>query len=144
MHDVARIEQPNADAAIVRRCDGRVFELGLRGLDRGCVGRNRGFGLIDLAPAVGRRSVAVSIVLERQGLRARKVFLGGDQQGFVLRLLGFGLIERGLKKPGIDLRQHVALLDMLAFGEKHLLKLAIDLGMNGTVNNACTVPSPVR
>ena len=45
----------------------------------------------------------------------------------VLRLLGLGLIERGLEQARIDLGQHVALLDVLALGEQHLLQLAVDL-----------------
>ena len=48
----------------------------------------------------------------------------------VLGLLGPGLVERGLEQARVDLRQHVAFLDVLAFGEQHLLQLAVDLRMN--------------
>jgi len=48
----------------------------------------------------------------------------------VLRLLGLGLVERGLEQARIDLGEDIALVDMLAFGEQHLLQLAVDLGMD--------------
>ena len=61
--------------------------------------------------------------------RARS-FSADDELGLVLRLLGLGLVERGLEQARVDLGQHVALLDVLAFGEQHLLQLAVDLRMD--------------
>jgi hypothetical protein len=56
--------------------------------------------------------------------------------------LALALVERGLEQPRIDLRQHVALLDVLAFGEQHLLQLAVDLGMNGHGERRLHGPQP--
>src|SRR5262249_11897093 len=47
-HQVAGIDQADADAAVGRRRDGGVVELGLCGLDRGVIGGNRRLGLVDL------------------------------------------------------------------------------------------------
>jgi hypothetical protein len=51
----------------------------------------------------------------------------GDQSGFVLLLLGLRLIQGRLVEPRVDLGQHVALADLVAFLEKDLLELAVDL-----------------
>ena len=69
-------------------------------------------------------------VREHQRLRTREVFLGRGELGLVLRLLGLGLVERGLEQARIDLGEHVALLDVLPLGEQHLLQLAVDLRMD--------------
>ena len=112
-----------------------------RGLDRGLVGRDRGLELIDLALLLVD-DLLRGDVREHQGLRACEVFLGRGELGLVLGLLGLGLVERGLEQPRIDLRQHVALLDVLAFGEQHLLQLAVDLGMNGHGERRLHGPQP--
>ncbi len=59
---------------------------------------------------------------------ALQVEVGVGEIGFVLGLLGLGLVERGLERPRIDLDQRVALLDELAFLEGDLVDLAIDAG----------------
>ena len=63
-------------------------------------------------------------------LGASEVFLGSNEQRGILCLFCLGLIECRLEQTRIDLRQRVALFHMLPFGEQHLLKLAVDLGMN--------------
>ena len=50
--------------------------------------------------------------------------------GLVLLFLGFRRVERRLIGPRIDLGQEVALFDVLAFGERDLVDLAIDAGPN--------------
>ena len=129
MDDVSGIDQAHADATVARRGDGGVFELRLRGLDRGVVGRDRGLELIDLGLLLVD-DLLRGDVREHQRLRAREVLLGRGELGLVLRLLGLGLVERGLEQARVDLRQHVAFLDVLAFGEQHLLQLAVDLGVD--------------
>ena len=59
---------------------------------------------------------------------ALQIEIGVGEVGLVLRLLGLGLIERGLERPGIDLDQRVALLDQLAFLEGDPVDLAVDAG----------------
>ena len=129
MDDVAGIDQAHAHAAVARRGDGGVFELRLRSLDHRLVGRDRGLELIDLGLLLVddllRRDVR-----EHQRLRAREVLLGRGELGLILGPLGLGLIERGLEQARIDLGEHVALLDVLPFGEQHLLQLAVDLRMD--------------
>jgi hypothetical protein len=44
--------------------------------------------------------------------------------------LGFGVVERRLIEPRVDLGQHVALADVLALLEQDLLKFAVDLRAN--------------
>ncbi len=126
MHHVAWIDQPDADAAVARRLDVGVVELGLGRLDRRGVGRDQGLGLIHL------RSLLIDVLLgfdvfEDQSLGTVEVFLGCDQRRLVLRLLGFGLVERSLKQTRVDFGKVIALFDVLAFGEQHLPQLAIDL-----------------
>ena len=129
MDDVAGVDEPHAHAPVAWRGDGGVFELGLRGLDHGVVGCDRGLELIDLGLLL-IDDLLRGDVRKHQGLRACEVLLGRGELGLVLRLLGLGLIERGLEQARIDLGQHVALLHMLAFREQHLLQLAVDLGMD--------------
>ena len=61
---------------------------------------------------------------------ALQVEIGVGEIGLVLRLLGLGLVERGLERPRIDLDQRIALLDELAFLEGDLVDLAVDAGAN--------------
>ena len=85
MHDVAGIDHAHAHAAVGGRHDIGVVEIGLRGLDGGDVGVDRGLGLIDL----GLLQVDVLLglgVLEDQRLEADEILLGGDQLRFVLAL----------------------------------------------------------
>ena len=60
--------------------------------------------------------------------KALQIEIGIGEIGFVLGLLGGGLIERRLERPRIDLDQGVAFLDELAFLEVDLVDLAVDPG----------------
>jgi hypothetical protein len=70
-----------------------------------------------LVDGVGRRELFV----------ACEVVLGVGEQRLVLRLLGGCLIECRLERGRVDLRQHVALLDVLAFLEADAEQFAVDL-----------------
>ena len=63
----------------------------------------------------------------RELLVAFEVAPGVGELRVVERLLGHGLVELGLVGDGIDPRQHVALLDVLALLELHRQDLAVDL-----------------
>ena len=97
-----------------------------------------------MAPLVGidlrfllfdERGLGVDLLLgdsERANLGvALEVALGIGEQRLVERLLGCGLVERGLEGPRVDLQQQIALLDNLAFPEADLVDLAIDAGADG-------------
>ena len=60
--------------------------------------------------------------------KALQVEVGVGEIGFVLGLLGLGLIEGRLERPRIDLDQRVAFLDELAFLEGDPVDLAVDAG----------------
>ena len=60
--------------------------------------------------------------------KALQIEIGVGEIGFVLGLLGLGLIEGGLERPRIDLDQRVAFLDELAFLKRDPVDLAVDAG----------------
>ena len=127
--DVAGIDQPHADAPVARRRDGGVVELGLRRLDRRVIGIERGGQLIDLA--LLQIDVLLGLeALERQRLEAREILLRRTEQRLVLGLFRLGLIERSLEQARVDPGEHVALLDVLPLGERHLLQFSVDLGVD--------------
>ena len=70
-------------------------------------------------------------VLLGKRLIAREIHLRLGQQTFVVRELAFVLLLQDLIGPRIDLRQEVALLDQLTFGESDVGELAVDLGLHG-------------
>jgi hypothetical protein len=66
-----------------------------------------------------------SEVARRKIAEALQVELCVGEIGFVLDLFGDRLILRGLKRTRIDLRQEIARLDVLTFGESDLYQFAI-------------------
>jgi len=129
VHDVSGIDEAHAHASIVRRGDGGVVEVGLRGLDHRLVGVDHGAELIDLALLLVDDLLRGDVRFD-QRVGALEVLARRDELRDVLRLFRLGLVERGLEQARVDLGQHVAFLDLLAFGEQHLLQLAVDLGMD--------------
>ena len=59
-----------------------------------------------------------------------KIEFGIGQIGFVLGLLGDGLVERGLVRTRVDLGQDVTLLHQLPFLEGNLVDLTVHPGPN--------------
>ena len=130
MDDIADIDLAEADHAVDRRRDGGVIELGPRRFDGGLVGVDRRLCLIDL----GLLGVDVLLrlgVLDDQGLEARQILFVVDQLRLILAFLGDGLVESGLKRRRIDLRQHIAFANVLALAKIDGDNLAIDLGADG-------------
>ena len=113
--DIADVDLAEAGDAGDRRLDGGVIELGLRVLDQRrrrpaiCAVELRDGGALGVGLLPGREFAELGIALQ--------VEIGVGEIGFVLRLLGLGLVERGLERPRIDLDQRVAFLDELAFLE---------------------------
>src|SRR5271157_980749 len=125
MNDVALIHQPDAGSAAQRRGNCRIAELRLRAVDRRPIAldlrlelRHRGALRIELLlrGEVARRKIGETLQVE----------LCVGEVRLVLRLLGNRLVERGLKGAGIDLRQEIARLDVLTFGECYLYQLTIE------------------
>ncbi len=92
MHDVALIDQPETGAAVDRRLDRRVVELGLRIVDRRLIALDQRLGLRDQG-VLGVDLLVGSEVFLRQIQEACQIELGILERGDILRLLGDGLIE---------------------------------------------------
>ena len=111
-----------------RRNDLGIAERRRRIVDRRLIGIHQRFllgddGLLRIGLLLGAG------VGGGQLLIAGKVELLVGQLGFVLRLLGDGLVVLRLIDRGIDLGEDVALLDVLALDEVHRDQLAVDLGI---------------
>jgi hypothetical protein len=126
-HEVAGIDEPDAGAAVARRTNGRVVEIGLGAVDRALVrlhlrlelgdGRTLGVGLLGRARiALGQARVTIEIEP------------GVGEVRLVLRLAGDRLIVLSLVDRRIDARDDVAALHVLAFADRELHEAAFDLG----------------
>src|SRR6185437_15827471 len=129
-HDVAFVDLAHAGATVERRDDGGVIEHRLHVIDRGLVGLYER-GVLRHYGGLRVRLLLVDGVGEGQPLVALEVELGIGERRLVLRLLGLRLIELRLVNGGIDARQHVALLDVLAFLEIDAENFAVDLRADG-------------
>ena len=130
MHDIAGIHLPHAGAPVERRGDGGVAKQRARVVDLRLVLVHQRLELRHLRPRrVGL--LAGGIVVRRQLGVARQIQPRVGKLRLVLRLLGRRLVERRLVGARIDLRQHVALLHVLAFGEVHHVQRAIDHRLDG-------------
>ena len=123
--DVADIDQTQAGDARDRRLDGSVVELGLRIEDGGVVGRDLR-GKLRHGGALGVGLLPGGELAEFN--EALQIEIGVGEIGLVLLLLRFGLVERGLERPGIDLDKQVALFHQVTFLEGDVVDLAIDPG----------------
>ena len=121
-------------AARDRGADGRIVELRPRGVDRRGVGGDRGGQLQHHGVLRVQLLLGGEVLLGERG-EASEIELRVGEIGLVLRFLGDGLVERGLKRSGVDLGQKIALLDHLAFVKADLHDLAVDTGAheNGVV-----------
>jgi hypothetical protein len=125
VHHVPRVDEPQPGPAGDRREDAAVGELEADGVDVALVGLD---GRRDLRHA-GRLGVELLLGDEAaldQGPVALEVEARVAERGLVLRELALDLHELGLEGPRIDLGQHVAGLDDLAFLEGGPHELAVD------------------
>ncbi len=101
---------------------------------------------LELLRGVALRVVGLLIdhAIFQQRLIAREHEARVCELGLVLRFFRGSLLVLSLVGAGIDLRELVALLHVLAFLEKNALNLASTRGCTVTLLNACTVPRPSR
>ncbi len=123
---VARVDIADAGHAIDRRDDARVVQVDLGRAHGGLVRRHcrRQVGHV---VAEGIHVELGDVALGDQRVVALERALRRGEQGFVLLLLGRGLVIGGLEGAGVDLRQQLALLHFLAFLEVDGQQLAAHL-----------------
>ena len=128
MHDVAGVDQPYADPAVQRRNDRGIAQLRPRGIDLRLI-------LTDLRLLLRHRGLrGVGLLLGRvigrhEFLIAREIEPRVGQGCLIQRLFRDRVVERGLVDPGIDARQHVAGVDVLAFFERDRDQRSVDHGL---------------
>ena len=137
---IAGVDLAQADAAGDRRDDAAIGEIELGIVDLRLVELDRAFVLIDDVDLI-LRLLACDRVLGRELLIAREIDARLVERRLVAQQLAGLLVERGLIGAGIDLRQEVALLDLLALLEGDRDDLARDLRLTVTVASGVTVPS---
>jgi hypothetical protein len=127
MDDVALIDLAQTGPARQRRNDLGIAEHRLRVVDRRLVGFHQRFLLGDdgalrivLLPGAGISGGKLLVACQVEAL------IG--ELGFVLRLLGDGLIVLRLVEHWIDLSENIAFLDILSLDEIHGDQFAVNLG----------------
>ena len=124
VHDVALVDLPDADAALQRRADRGVVELGLRVADLRVVRGDLGAVRIDRGLLVFQLLAAGEILLRELGV-AREVQDRALQVRLILEPLRLLLGKLRLVGAGIDDRQRIAGLDVLPLGEQDFDDLAV-------------------
>ena len=125
--DVADVDLTNPDHAIDRRGQARVAELHLRGVDQRLIGLDGRRQLPHLR-LLGFEQLRSGPALLPQCGVAGEIGLGVDELGLIALKVGSVLIDQGLVGARIDLRQQVAGMHGLAFGEVDADDLPLDLG----------------
>jgi hypothetical protein len=129
MHDVADVNEAQADAAADRCGDPGITELQLGIVNRPLVRFN---GAIELAH---KRGLGIELLLGdnaflEQKFESLKVNFGVPALSFILGELTLSLFELDLKGTRIDLRKNFALVNKLAFLESDVDELAIHAATN--------------
>src|SRR4029077_7121438 len=130
LHVVSRIDKAKADTAGDRRYDAAVEHVELLLIDLRLIELHRALVLlhnVDLILVLLARDrilLGEFLVAYEADLRVRQHALVRGELAFELRLLK-------LVGSRVDLRQEIALLDQLPFGEPHLQELAVDLRLHG-------------
>ena len=125
--DVADVDLTNPDHAIDRRRQARVAELHLRRIDQCLIGLDGRHQLPDLR-LLGFEQLRSGPALLPQCGVAGEIGLGVDELGLIALEIGRVLIDQGLVGTRIDLREQVAGMNGLAFGEVDADDLPLDLG----------------
>src|SRR5260370_5942691 len=130
MHNVAGIDETQADAAADWRSDPGIRELQLGVVNLALVRRD---GAVKLP---NQCSLSVELLLRdhaffEEEFVALKIDLGIFALGLVLGELPQGLLQLDLKGTRINLREEIAFVDELAFLERDTEELAVDAAANG-------------
>ena len=124
-HQVAGIDQPQADPAVDRRLDPAVVELELDVVDQRPIDLHRGLGLADESPLrVDLLLGHLAEVGERLG--SFEIELHSAVGGLIAGKLRLGLPELHLVEPLIDLGQQFSGRDHLPFGKGNPHQFTID------------------
>ena len=130
LHIVSRIDQAKPDTAGNGGDNAAVNDIQLLLIDLRLIELHQALVLlhdVDLIFVL----LAGDRILFGQFLVARKVDLRLREHALIARELALVLGLQKLVGPGVDLRQKIALLDHLSFGEPNLLELTVDLGLHG-------------
>ncbi len=130
MHDVAGIDRADAGTPRDRRRDGRVAQHGARGVDRRLIALHLRGELRD-ERACRVRGLPGRVLALHELLVAGEIEAGIGERRLVLRLLGDRLVERRLVGARIDMRQHLALGDVLALLEVDVEQRAVHHRLDG-------------
>ena len=134
--DVADVDLTNPDHAVDRRGQPGVAELHLGRFDQRLVGLDRGLELADLC-LLGLDQLWRGPALVAELGVTREIGAGIGELGLVALQISLELVDLGLVGARIDLREQVAGMDGLSFGEVDADELALDLGPHdvGVVGN---------
>ena len=130
LHVVSRIDKAKADTAGDRRYDAAVEHVELLLIDLRLIELHRALVLLHDVDLILVLLARYRILLGKF-LVAYEVDLRLRQQALIVGELAFELRLQKLVGPRIDLRQEIALLDQLPFGEPDLQELAVDLRLHG-------------
>ena len=130
LHVIALVHLAQPHPAGHRRGDVAVDQVQLGAIHRALVGFDGALILPDQR-RLGVQRLARQAVLRHQLAVAGQIKLRVLQQGLVMRQRALGLLLRHLVGARIDLRQEIALLHDLPFGERHIRQLAVDLRLDG-------------
>ena len=123
-HDVARIDQPQADSAGDRRGDSAVGKLQLDVVDHAPIDLQCGFCLTHQCP-LGIDLLARNLLLSGERLIACQVESGSLERRLIAGQLPLSLRQLYLVGTGVDFGKQVSLLDDLPLGECHAHQLSL-------------------
>jgi hypothetical protein len=115
-NDIAGLDEDGPCLAVNRRDDPGVIQVDARGLDSRFVGHHDTLVRVHFR-GLGRKLLVGDGVLPRQRLVTRQVQAVICQGGGVARQLALGLAQCGLIRSRIDLEQHIAFMNDVAFAE---------------------------
>lgn len=130
MHNIALVDQPYSDPPGDRRGDGAIIKEGARIVDRALIKAHLGFELRDQGTLGIDLLVRHRVRFDQIGV-ALEIEPGICELRLVDRLLGNCLIKLRLVGGGIDARQDIATLNVVALAEIDADQLAIDLAAHG-------------